>query len=137
MRLIVPYSAGGVAGGCLHISENSFSPVWRGERGCVIGVTGATRRPNLPNMPAMGEVVPGYDLSTWMMIFSPPGTPMAIRQRLAQAFAAAMADTTVRERIEQSGNDTAGAGPEAADALWQSEREKLTGLMRRAGLVQG
>jgi hypothetical protein len=41
-------------------------------------VTGSTRRPNLPNAPAIGEVVPGYDLSTWMMIFSPPGTPMAL-----------------------------------------------------------
>jgi len=119
------------------ISENSFSLVLRGERGCVIGVTGATRRPNLPNMLAMGEVVPGYDLWTWMMIFAAPGTPMAIRQRLAQVIGAALADTTLRDRIEQSGHDPVSAGPEATEALWQCERDKLTGRMRRAGLAQG
>lgn len=128
--------AGGRIDACI-ISESSFSPVLRGERGRVIGVTGATRRPNLPQVPAIGEVVAGYDLSTWMMIFAPPNTPMALRQRLAQAFAAALSDSTVRERIDQSGNDAVSAGPEAAETLWRSEREKLTGLMRRAGLVQG
>jgi len=128
--------AGGRVDACF-ISESSFSPVLRGERGRVIGVTGAARRPNLPNVPAIGEVVPGYDLSTWMMIFAPPGTPLAIRQRLAQAFVTASADTAVRDRIDQSGNDSVSAGPAAAETLWHSEREKLTGLMRRAGLAQG
>ncbi len=128
--------AGGRVDACF-ISESSFSPVLRGERGRVIGVTGAARRPNLPNVPAIGEVVPGYDLSTWMMIFAPPGTPLAIRQRLAQAFVTASADTAVRDRIDQSGNDSVSAGPAAAEILWHSEREKLTRLMRRAGLAQG
>lgn len=128
--------AGGRIDACI-ISESSFNPVLRGERGRVIGVTGAARRPNLPNVPAIGEIVPGYDLATWMMIFSPPGTPMALRQRISQAFAATLSDPAVRERIDQSGNDPMSAGPEAAESLWRSEREKLTGLMRRAGLVQG
>jgi tripartite-type tricarboxylate transporter receptor subunit TctC len=127
---------GGGVDACF-ISESSFSPVLRGERGRAIGVTGASRRPNLPQVPAIGEIVPGYDLSTWMMIFSPPGTPLPIRQRLSQAFAAALADPHIRERVEASGNDPVSAGPEAAEALWRREREKLAGLMRRAGLVQG
>lgn len=128
--------AGGRIDACF-ISESSFSPVLRGERGRVIGVTGAARRPNLPGVPAIGEVVPGYELSTWMMIFAPPGTPVALRQRLSQAFAAAVGDPQLRERIEASGNDPVSAGPEAAEALWQAERTKLSALMRRAGLVQG
>ncbi|WPB83283.1 Bug family tripartite tricarboxylate transporter substrate binding protein [Sediminicoccus rosea] len=128
--------AGGRIDACI-ISESSFSPVLRGERGRVIGVTGAARRPNLPGVPAIGEVVPGYELSTWMMIFAPPGTPMALRQRLSQAFAAAVGDPQLRDRIEASGNDPVSAGPEAAEALWQAERMKLSALMRRAGLVQG
>ena len=128
--------AGGRIDACF-ISESSLAPVLRGERGRAIGVTGAIRRPNLPGVPAIGEVVPGYDLSTWMMIFAPPGTPMAIRQRLAAAFAAGLTDTQIRERIEASGNDPVIAGPEAAEVLWRSEREKLTALMRRAGLAQG
>lgn len=128
--------AGGRIDACF-ISESSFNPVLRGERGRVIGVTGAGRRPNLPGVPAIGEIVPGYDLSTWMMIFSPPGTPLPLRRRLSQAFAAALSDPHIRERIDASGNDPVSAGPEVAEALWRSERDKLTGLMRRAGLVQG
>ena len=127
---------GGRVDSCF-ISESSFSPVLRSERGKVFGVTGAARRPNLPGVPAIGEVVPGYELSTWMMIFSPPGTPMALRQRLAAAFAAAVTDPELARRVEASGNDPVSQGPEGADALWQREREKLTALMRRAGLAQG
>jgi tripartite-type tricarboxylate transporter receptor subunit TctC len=119
------------------ISESSFSPVLRSERGKVFGVTGASRRPNLPGVPAIGEVVPGYELSTWMMIFSPPGTPLTLRRRLAAAFAAAVADPDLARRVEASGNDPVSQGPEEAEALWQREREKLTALMRRAGLAQG
>ncbi|WP_165585597.1 tripartite tricarboxylate transporter substrate binding protein [Roseococcus sp. SYP-B2431] len=128
--------AGGRIDSCL-ISESSFSPVLRGERGRVVAVTGAARRLNLPNAPTIGEIVPGYELSTWMMIFSPPGTSMPIRRRLSQAFAAAVTDPRLRGRIEESGNDPVSAGPEQAEALWRSEREKLTALMRRAGLVAG
>lgn len=128
--------AGGRIDSCI-ISESSFSPVLRGERGRVIATTGAARRPNLPGVPTLGEIVPGYELSTWIMIFSPPGTPMPIRRRLSQAFAAAIADPRLRERIEESGNDPVSAGPEEAEALWRSEREKITALMHRAGLVQG
>lgn len=128
--------AGGRIDSCI-ISESSFSPVVRGERGRIIATTGAARRRNLPGVPTIGEIVPGYELSTWMMIFSPPGTPMPIRQRLSQAFAAAVNDPQLRERIEDSGNDPESKGPEAAEAYWRSERGKLTGLMRRAGLVAG
>ena len=62
---------------------------------------------------------------------------MPVRQRLAQAFSAAVNDPRLRERIEDSGNDPDSKGPEQAEALWRREREKLTGLMRRAGLAQG
>ncbi|MDB5412889.1 MAG: hypothetical protein JWR10_1224 [Rubritepida sp.] len=128
--------AGGRIDACI-ISESSFNPVLHGERGRVIATTGGTRRPNLPNVPAIGEIVPGYELATWMMIFSPPGTPMPVRQRISQAFAAAVNDPRLRARIEESGNDPVSTGPEQAEALWRSERTKLTGLMQRAGLVQG
>jgi tripartite-type tricarboxylate transporter receptor subunit TctC len=127
---------GGRVDSCF-ISESSFMPVLRSERGRVFGVTGAERRPNLPGVPTIGEVVPGYELSTWMMIFSPPGTPLPLRRRLAAAFAAALADPEIARRVEASGNDPASRGPEEAEALWQRERENLTALMRRAGLAQG
>lgn len=128
--------AGGRIDSCI-ISESSFTPVLRGERGRIIATTGSARRRNLPGVPTIGEIVPGYELSTWMMIFSPPGTPMPIRQRLSQAFAAAVTDPRLRERIEDSGNDPVSKAPEDAEAMWRQEREKLTGLMRRAGLAQG
>lgn len=126
--------SGGRVDACF-ISESSFSPVLRSERGRVLGVTGSARRPNLPQAPAIAEVVPGYELSTWMIIFSPPGTPPAIRERLSQAFAAALAEGPTRERIDASGNDPVHAGPDATVVFWRNEREKLTRLMQRAGLA--
>ncbi|MBY0337245.1 MAG: tripartite tricarboxylate transporter substrate binding protein [Acetobacteraceae bacterium] len=126
--------SGGRVDACF-ISESSFNPVLRSERGRVIGVTGTSRRPNLPQAPAIAEAVPGYDLSTWMIIFSPPGTPPPIRERLSAAFSTALGEAATRERIDASGNDPVHGGPEATARFWQAEREKLTALMRRAGLA--
>ena len=41
---------------------------------------------DLPGVPAIGEVVPGYDLTTWILVFCPAGTPEPIQARLSAAF---------------------------------------------------
>lgn len=141
----VPYRGGAdaardVIGGRIDaaiISESSLKPVFESGRGRPFAVTGAARRPNLPETPAMAEVVPGYDLTTWMVIFAPAGTPAPVVARLSAAFRHATSDPETRRRVEASGNDPLVTGPEEAAALVARDRAVLTRLIRNAGLLAG
>jgi len=139
----IPYRGGAdvardIAAGRLDagfISESSFRPVLEAGRGRVIGVTGPARRPNLPDAPAIGEVVPGYDLNTWIIIFAHAGTPAAVQDRLAAAFTHATRDPGVRERLAATGSDPVVAGVAEARALFARDKAVLGRLMREARLV--
>ncbi len=116
------------------ISESSLQPAFaNGAR--PFGVTGARRRPNLPNTPALAEILPGYDLSTWMIIFAPAGTPAPIVERLGAAFRHATSDATVQSRLDQTGNDAVVGSAAEAAALVARDRVVLTQLIRQAGLL--
>jgi tripartite-type tricarboxylate transporter receptor subunit TctC len=64
-----------------------------------IAVTTATRSDALPNVPAIGEFVPGYDSAGWYGICAPTGTPADIVGKLATAIVAAGDDATFKSRL--------------------------------------
>jgi tripartite-type tricarboxylate transporter receptor subunit TctC len=107
------------------ISESSLRPVLESGKAKPIGITGTTRRPNLPEVPAIAELLPGYDLSTWIMVFAPAGTPEAVQQRLAAAFRAATTDAAIRARLEATGVDPVVATPAEARALFARDKAVL------------
>jgi tripartite-type tricarboxylate transporter receptor subunit TctC len=117
------------------ISESSLRPVLDSGRARAIGVTGAGRRPNLPGVPAIGEVLPGYDLSTWILVFAPVATPQAVQERLSAAFRHATMDPATRAKLEQTGSDPAAATPAEAQALYRRDKAVIGRLMREARLL--
>lgn len=119
------------------ISESSLRPVLETGKAKAIGVTGKIRRPNLPEAPAIGEVLPGYELSTWIPVFAPAGTPEPVQQRLASAFGHATTDPATRARLEGTGSDPATATPAEARALHARDKAVIGRLMREAGLLAG
>ncbi len=139
----VPYRGGADAardlmGGridAVFISESSLQPALANGSGRAMGVTGPARRPNLPGVPAIGEVLPGYLLDTWMVIFAPAGTPPAVVARLNAALRHATSDTGVRARLDQTGNDAVVGSPAEAAALLARDRATLGPLIRQAGLL--
>jgi tripartite-type tricarboxylate transporter receptor subunit TctC len=64
-----------------------------------LGVTPAKRSEMLPDVPAIGEVVPGYDASGWFGIVVPKGTPDPIVARLNAEISAGVADPDTRKRL--------------------------------------
>ncbi len=64
-----------------------------------LAVTTATRSPALPNVPSIGEFVPGYASSGWYGIGAPAGTPQPIVDLLNAAINSGLADATVRSRL--------------------------------------
>jgi tripartite-type tricarboxylate transporter receptor subunit TctC len=68
-----------------------------------LGVTSAKRSPLLPDVPAIGEFVPGYDAAGWFGLAAPKGTPTEIIDILSKEVAAGLADPGMKGRMADLG----------------------------------
>jgi len=75
------------------------------------GVTSAARRPSFPDLPAIGEVVKGFESMAWFGVFGPAKLPADITAQLNAAIVAALNDPAMRKQLE-----TEGATPAAGSA---------------------
>lgn len=90
----------------------------------VLGVSTGKRSPLLPDVPSIGEVVPGYDTETWFGLVARTGTPQPVITRLADAIAQVVAMPDVQEKIRgvnvvpQSGTQALGDILKKDHELW-------------------
>ncbi len=89
-----------------------------------LGVTGATRAPMLPDVPAIGEVVKGYDASGWYGICAPTGTAADIIARLNAAIGEGLADPKIRDRLVALGSEPRPMTPDEFGRFIAAEIEK-------------
>jgi tripartite-type tricarboxylate transporter receptor subunit TctC len=68
-----------------------------------LGVTSAKRSPLLPDVPSIGEFVPGYDAAGWFGLAAPKGTPTEIVDILSKEVAAGLADPGLKARMADLG----------------------------------
>ncbi|WP_207538769.1 Bug family tripartite tricarboxylate transporter substrate binding protein [Sabulicella rubraurantiaca] len=98
----------------------------------------AERNPNAPNVPSAREAgVPDYIFQGWNAVFAPRGTPAPVVERLDQALRAALADPTIRRRIEDLGSIPAARdrqGPEALREMVRAEVDRWATVVRAAGI---
>lgn len=66
-----------------------------------LGVTGPTRSSVAPNLPPIGDTVPGYSLVYWLAVFAPAATPEPIQKTLADAIAEALKDPATAKAMTQ------------------------------------
>jgi tripartite-type tricarboxylate transporter receptor subunit TctC len=86
-----------------------------------IGVTSPKRTKAFPNVPTIGEVVPGYAQEGWVGIFAPAGTPKEIVALLSKTVADAVKDPTVRQRFIDGDFAPIGSSPDEFAALIKSD----------------
>jgi tripartite-type tricarboxylate transporter receptor subunit TctC len=107
----VPYrggalSANDLAGGHIPMAFVSYSSVaglMPTGKVRILGVVEKTRYAGLPDVPAVGETVPGFEMSSWLGFFAPAGTPSPILARLHDEFVKALKDIQVKERLAAVG----------------------------------
>jgi tripartite-type tricarboxylate transporter receptor subunit TctC len=99
-----------------------------------LGVTGTTRAPMLPDVPAIGEVVKGYDASGWYGICAPTGTPADIIARLNAAIGEGLKDAKIRERLVALGSEPRPMTPDEFGRFIASEIEKGRKVVEFAGI---
>jgi tripartite-type tricarboxylate transporter receptor subunit TctC len=76
-----------------------------------LAVTTATRSEALPDIPTVGEFVPGYEASGWNGVFSPKHMPAEIINKLNQEINAGLADPDIKARLTDLGGTALGGSP--------------------------
>jgi tripartite-type tricarboxylate transporter receptor subunit TctC len=99
-----------------------------------LAVTTAARAPFLPDVPGMGETVPGYDTEVWWGLLGPAGMPPDIVARLSHDFVAALNTDSVKERLAKLGALPIGSSPQAFDAKIHADYEKWGPIIQAAGI---
>jgi tripartite-type tricarboxylate transporter receptor subunit TctC len=99
-----------------------------------LAVTTATRSPALPDVPALGESVPGYEASQWYGLGAPKNTPAEIVSKLNSEVNAALADPKLKARLADLGVDTMSVTSADFGKLIADETEKWGKVIRAANI---
>ena len=99
-----------------------------------LAVTAATRVDVLPEIPVMGDFVPGYEASAWLGFGVPKDTPAAIVGMLNREVNAGLADPTIKARIADLGGTVLAVSPAELGKLFADETEKWGKVVKFAGI---
>jgi len=100
-----------------------------------LGVTSAKRLPQFPNVPAIAEVLPGYESSAWFGLFGPAGMTPELVKRVSDAIRKSVAAPDVRKRLEMEGAIAVGNSPEEFGKFVQSEIPRWAKVVKFSGAV--
>lgn len=95
-----------------------------------LAVTSAKRVPAWPGVPALAELVPGYQVTSWMGLIVPAKVPQAIADKLAIDIAEVLRTKEVQERMTMLGFDVAPSTSAEFKARVESDGEKWRQLIR-------
>jgi tripartite-type tricarboxylate transporter receptor subunit TctC len=99
-----------------------------------LAVTTATRWDGLPEIPAVGEFVPGYEASQWYGIVAPKNTPAEIIEKLNKEINTALADPKMKARIADLGGVPLPMTPADFGKFIADETEKWAKVIRAANI---
>jgi len=99
-----------------------------------LAVTTATRSDALPDLPTVGDFVPGYEASFWGGIGAPKNTPAEIIGRLNREVNAALADPKFKARLSDQGSTVLAGSSADFERLIADETEKWGKVIRAAGI---
>ncbi|MEO8278546.1 MAG: tripartite tricarboxylate transporter substrate binding protein [Ideonella sp.] len=121
----VPMSMPGTAGMVQHIKNGKLR---------ALAVSGATRSPQLPDVPTLAESgLSGYEAYVWMGLLAPKATPRSIVDRLQQEARKSLAAPEVQSFFNKSGIEIVGSTPAEMDAYLREERDRWARVIKDTG----
>jgi tripartite-type tricarboxylate transporter receptor subunit TctC len=137
----IPYNGGNPAQLALLSGQVDFNidnlataaPNIRAGKLKALGVTTAQRSPQLPDVAALSETLPGFAVDTWWGLVAPAGTPRDVVARLNQAFVAALRTPEVKARFAALMAEPAPGTPEQFAAFLNAERAKYEQVVKASG----
>jgi tripartite-type tricarboxylate transporter receptor subunit TctC len=97
-----------------------------------LGVSGAKRSSQLPEVPAIKDAVPGYEVTTWYTFVAPAGTPKAVVERLNREISAIVEAPEMKEKLKGQGLEADAMKPDELAALFKSETAKWAKVIKDA-----
>ncbi len=98
-----------------------------------IAVTTATRTPLYPNLPTVGEQIPGYEIALWNGILATGGTPKPILERVYGALNKILSSDEMKAKLAEQGSVPVGSTPDEFGKFIVSEIEKWGKLVKISG----
>ncbi|MEI8303755.1 MAG: tripartite tricarboxylate transporter substrate binding protein [Burkholderiales bacterium] len=137
----IPYAGGGPAQLALLSGQVDFSldnlatvaPNLRGGRIRALAVTTARRTPLLPEVPAIAESYPGFEIDTWWGLTAPAGTPPEVVARLNAVFGEALRAPDVQARFAQMMAEPVPGTPAQFAALIERELRRYEPVVKASG----
>jgi tripartite-type tricarboxylate transporter receptor subunit TctC len=99
-----------------------------------LAVTTATRSQALPDVPSVGEFVPGYEASGWFGVGAPKATPTEIVEKLNKEVNAALHDPKMKARLADLGGEPLTGSPAELATMIADETEKWAKVIKFAGI---
>ena len=118
-------SFAGISGSIAHIRSGKLR---------ALAVTTATRAEALPDVPTVGEFVPGYEAGDWLGVGAPRRTPPAIVDKLNHEITAALGDPKLKARFADLGGTPLALTPAEFGKLLADETEKWGKVIRAANI---
>jgi tripartite-type tricarboxylate transporter receptor subunit TctC len=102
----------------------------------VLGVSGSTRDPSLPDVPTISEVaLPGYEVASWYGILAPAGTPLEVVRKINAEIARIVRDPSIRDKLVAQGAAPVGGEPEEFASFIEREIAKWAVVVKQSGAV--
>jgi tripartite-type tricarboxylate transporter receptor subunit TctC len=99
-----------------------------------LAVAEPKRMPALPDLPAVAETVPGFEMAPWVGIIAPARTPKEIVDRLSKETLAIMRDPQVVKQLTEQQVTPFALDPDQLDQLIRKDLEKWAGVIKTAGI---
>jgi tripartite-type tricarboxylate transporter receptor subunit TctC len=109
-------------------------PHIKGGKVRALGVTSAKRASSLPEVPAIAENLPGFDVVSWQAIFAPAGVPKPIVDKLSGELIKAVQDPDIKSKLLAMGVEPGGMTPAELAAFQQAEVTKWAKVIKEANI---
>ncbi len=138
----VPFKGGSevivaALGGHIPVTIGTFStaqPHIKSGKLRALGVTEAKRLSIAPDLPAIAESLPGFEVSQWYGVFAPAGIPPAVTRKISAELGAILALPDIRNRYESLGMEIAFAGPAQFGPYLKSDLARWTSMIKELGI---
>jgi tripartite-type tricarboxylate transporter receptor subunit TctC len=99
-----------------------------------LGVTIDKRIPQLPDVPALAESIPGFYSATWYAMMAPPRTPSEITDKLSVAINEILHSPEISEKLREQSMIIAGISPKETERFVQAEIARWRAVITKAGI---
>jgi tripartite-type tricarboxylate transporter receptor subunit TctC len=99
-----------------------------------VAITSAKRQPSMPEVPTVGETIPGYRAEAFQGMVAPAGVPQAIVEKLSAEVARIVQLPEVAQRFQLDGAEAVGSTPKEFAAFLKAEMQKWSKVIKDAGI---